>query len=136
MRRRFTPFKTPARKGLTLIDEDSPNACEEKRKKLCRIVILLTFASHKGRRDIQCTKNFLSRVVDVCSEQDYDKLRRLIQHVVDLLDAIFSLGTANLGVLTHFIASACGSYDDFKRKTILLLRLNMVLFILWQVVKS
>ena len=48
----LTPVKSPAMKGLKLIDEDSPRVREENRKKFHILVMLLMCVLQKGKRDI------------------------------------------------------------------------------------
>ena len=84
----FTPVTLPARKYLTDIDANAPKLEETKRKNFHSIVMMLMCMSHRGRRALQFGISFLLGRLNVSTEQDYEKLRRIIRCVLDSIDQL------------------------------------------------
>ena len=76
--------------------------------------MLLTHAAIRGRRDIQPIISFLSQRVNVWTEEDYNKLKRLIQYILGMIDLMTWIGATYLFVMIHFIDVVCATYNDFR----------------------
>ena len=50
----------------------------------------------------------------MCTEEDCDKLRRLIHYVTGTMDLMACIGATDLLVLMHFIDAAYAIYNDFR----------------------
>ena len=76
---------SPAANHIFEINENSPKLSEERREKLHSIVAKLLFVSTRGRPDIHLPISFLTSRVTKADEDDWKKLRRLLQYVKILL---------------------------------------------------
>ena len=86
---------------------------EEKRARFYSIVMLLMYIAIRGRKDIQPTISFLSQRVNVCTDEDYHKLRRLMRYIAGIMDMMSYIGATDLFVMVHFVDTAYAMHNDF-----------------------
>ena len=111
-----------ARNHLKNINPKSPPADEDRRKKFHSIVMLIIHVSQIGRRDLQPTVSFLYQRAGVSTEEDCEKLRRLIRHVEEKIDDFLHLGASDLCVMINFIDAARGRMMISRAAWVLLQR--------------
>ena len=111
------PVTILARNKLRIINRSSPILDNEKRKNFCSIVILLMYIAYRERKDIRPTVSFLSTRVSSPTEEDNEKLRRLIRYIVGSIDKLLYLGASNLSVLLNFIDVVYGVSNNMKSYT-------------------
>ena len=66
---------------------------------------------------MQLTILFLSQRVNAHTEEDYNKLKRLIRYVVGTMDLIACIGAIDLLVLMYFFDAAYAMCNDFWSHT-------------------
>ena len=55
--------------------------------------------------------------MNACTEEDYDKLKRLIRYIVGTIGVMAHIGATNLLVLMHFVDAAYAVHDDYRSQT-------------------
>ena len=113
----LTPSMSPSKNGLLRADPGSPKAKETKRKLSRSIVMLLMHVSSWERRDNYFATMLLSGREKCVKEHDCQKLRRVIRHILDLIDELLFSGAVDMGILTNFIDASCGAHHYFKIHT-------------------
>ena len=73
--------------------------------------------SYRGRRDTQLATSFFPGRVNFPTEQECEKLRRVIRHIIDSMDEPLFLGATNMDILVNFIDASYGVHNDFKNHT-------------------
>jgi hypothetical protein len=73
---------TPAKKDLFKIDEKSPKLDKNKADHFHRIMAKLLYVSKRGCIDIQLAIAFLCTRVLCCTNQDWDKLKLVMQFLI------------------------------------------------------
>ena len=111
------PVNTLARNNLRKIDDGSSKVSEQRQAKFHSIVMLLMHVAIRGRRDIQPTISFLSQRVNACTEEDCDKLKRLIRYIAGTMGIMAHIGATDLSVLMHFADAAYAVHDDYCSHT-------------------
>ena len=69
--------------------------------------MLLMHAAIQGRKDIQPAISFLSQRANACTDEDCDKLRRLMRHIAGTMGMMTRIGATDLRVMIHFADAAC-----------------------------
>jgi hypothetical protein len=108
---------TPAKRDLFEIDENSPVLTTEKRETFHRVVAKLLYVSKRGRLDIQLTTAFLCTRVSFSTDQDWEKLRRLLMYLRGTLDEFLTLGADDLTIMKTWVDASYGVHKDFKSHT-------------------
>ena len=103
------PVNTPARNNLRKIDDESPKVSEERRARFHSIVMLLICVAIRGRRDMQPAISFLSQRVNACTEEDWDKLKRLIYYIVGTMNLMSCIGAMDFRVDVFCGCGLCGA---------------------------
>ena len=107
----------PCNGNLFKVKEDSP-LLEAKRADLFhRLVARLLFASKRARPDIQVTVAFLCTRVKAPTEEDYQKLGRLIGYVKETIDLPLILGSDGSETLTWNVDASFATHRDAKSHT-------------------
>ena len=108
---------TPANLGLTLIDETSPELDPHKQDKFHSIVSKLLWVMKRGRPDIETTIAFLCTRVAVSTEQDWKKLRRLLQFLNQTIDDVRVIAADDLSALFTWIDAAYAVHPNMRSHT-------------------
>ena len=61
--------------------------------------------------------SFLSQRVNLCAEEDHEKLRRLIRCAISSIDELAHIGTTDLSEVTHYVDAAHGVHIDSRSHT-------------------
>ena len=113
-----TVAKSPARKHtFDHIDENSPALDPERKDKFHSITAKLLHVAIRGRGDILPTVGFLCSRVSKCTEQDWNKLRRLLQFLKGDIDKLLILGADDLHKIWTWVDVAYAAHPDMKSHT-------------------
>ena len=77
---------SPANKGLMIVDQGSNTLDENRKLKLHHITAKLLHICKRLRLDLQMAVRFLCTQVQNSTEQDWLKLRRVLQYIQGTLD--------------------------------------------------
>ena len=72
---------------------------------------------HQGNRDLQFGIILLSGRLNVATEQDYEKLHRIIRHILGSIDELIFLHAIDMDMLLDFIDTSYGAHQEFKSYT-------------------
>jgi hypothetical protein len=109
--------RTPAASHLFDIDVGSPTLLEERRKLLHSITAKLLFVAKRARPDIQVPISFLSSRVTVADEDDWKKLKRLLQYLHSTLSLPLTISIDNMSVIKTWVDAAYGVHNDMRSQT-------------------
>ena len=87
---------TPARKDLFAAENSSPRLDEERAQILHSLTMKLMYVCQRSRPDIITTIAFLCTRVTKSTEQDWDKLKRLLEYLWSTVNDVLTLGAENL----------------------------------------
>ena len=108
---------TPARKNIFEVAADSPLLENGKAEVYHKVVAKLLYVSHRGRPDIQLAVAFMCTRVSCSTDQDWFKLKRLLQYLNRTLDDVLTLGADSLTKLVTWVDAAYGVHKDMKSHT-------------------
>jgi len=108
---------TPANSHLFSIREDSPVLDEERAENFHSVVALLLFISKRCRLDIQTAVAFLTTRVSKPNEDDWKKLRRVLQYLRGTIDLRLTLGADNILKAKTWVDVSYGVHNDCKSHT-------------------
>ena len=108
---------TPAKRNLFELDEASPLLSKESAELFHRVVAKLLYLSKRGRTDIQLAIAFLTTRVSRSTEQDFSKLRRVLQYLNGTKDLFLTLGADSLCRLKTWVDAAYAVHADLKSHT-------------------
>ena len=110
---------TPARNDLFEISEgeDNKRLNEDKSDRFHHIVSKLLYVSKRARLDIDLTIAFLCTRVSKSTEQDWNKLRRLLQYLKGTLDMPRILGANGLELLQTWVDASYAIHQDMRGHT-------------------
>jgi hypothetical protein len=108
---------TPAKKDLFEIDWESPSLDKDGSELFHSIVAKLLYISKRGRIDIQLAIAFLCTRVSCSTNQDWDKLKRVLQFLNRTLDDCMIIGADCLTVLKTWVDASYGVHPDMRSHT-------------------
>ena len=108
---------TPANKSLMIVNEESMRLEENKKEKFHHIVQKLLHICKRTRLDLQVAVGFLCTRVRQPTNQDWLKLRRVLQYIngTKNLKRIVSIG--NFGRIDIFIDASHGIHQNYRGQT-------------------
>ena len=109
--------KYPSNDKLFHVDEDSPLLDAKKADLFHRLVARILYASHRARPDVAVTTAFLCSRVKSPTEEDYNKLGRLIGYLRDTINLPLVLGGDGRDTLTWNIDASYAVHPDCKSHT-------------------
>lgn len=109
--------KTPAKGNLFEIDKLSKKLDEKRAEIFHHIVAKLLFVSKRSRIDIALTIAFLFTRVDKSTEDDWLKLKRLLEYMKLTIDMVRIVMTDNLNILRSFVDASYAIHMDMKNHT-------------------
>jgi hypothetical protein len=107
--------RTPAAEHLFHVDEACPKLEEPRRKILHRITAKLLFVANRARPDVQLPISFLSSRVTCADEDDWKKLKRMLQYLNGTIDMSLTLSIDNISVIKTWVDAAYGVHNDNMR---------------------
>jgi hypothetical protein len=108
---------SPAKKSLFEIDKESPLLTKVMSDRFHSVVAKLLYISKRGRPDILLAVAFLCTRVSRCTDEDWLKLKRVLQFLNNTLDDFLFLGADCLNILKTWVDAAYGVHDDMKSHT-------------------
>jgi hypothetical protein len=108
---------TPATSWLFDTREDVESLDEDRADIFHSIVALLLFTSRRCRLDIQTAIAFLCTRVAHPDEDDWKKLRRLLQYLRGTLDMALYIGADSIESMQSWVDVSYATHDDCKSHT-------------------
>jgi hypothetical protein len=111
------PVNTPASQYLFHVDKKCVKINEKDRKNLHSIVAKLLFVAKRARPDTQVPIVFLTSRVTKANEDDWKKLKRLLEYLQGSLDMPLTLSIDNMSVLKTWVDAAYALHMDMRSHT-------------------
>jgi hypothetical protein len=109
--------RTPATVDLFSVNDESKELEKEKKEKFHSVVAKLLYMAKRARPDILTAVAFLTTRVQLATEQDWNKLERIIQYLNGTKDLALYLN-ANDGIIVNsFIDASFACHPDGKSHT-------------------
>ena len=108
---------SPAANHIFEVNEDSPKLSEEKREKLHSIVAKLLFVSTRGRPDIHLPISFLTSRVTKADDDDWKKLKRLLQYIKGTMDLRLTLSAEKMNIVKWWVDAAYAVRQGCRSQT-------------------
>ena len=108
---------TPATGSLFTVNPDAKPLERKDADMFRRIVCKLLYVGLRGRADILTALSYLSTRITCPSEDDYTKLRRLLEYLSGTLDMGLTLGADNLGSLYTWVDASYATHGDMRSHT-------------------
>ena len=109
---------TPAASHLFEVNDNNPQPLNEERAMFFHhYVAKALFLCKRARPDIQTSVTFLSTRVKGPDEDDYKKLKRLMEHLRKTQDIELTLEADNLRVIKWWIDGSCAAHKDMRSHT-------------------
>jgi hypothetical protein len=107
----------PARKDLFLIEEASSLLNIERSDIFHSLTMKLMYICQRGRVDVQTAVAFLSTRVSKSTEQDWSKLRRVVEFLNGTINDVMILGADSLDKLDTFVDVSFAVHHDMRSHT-------------------
>ena len=108
---------TPATSYLFGVRESSSQLSEEKADNFHSMVAMLLFISRRCRLDIQTAVGFLTTRVSGPDQDDWNKLKRVLQYLRGTIDLVLTLGADDLLSMFAWVDVSYGVHNDCKSHT-------------------
>jgi hypothetical protein len=108
---------SPAALHLFDVDEDCKKLEEKKREIFHHIVAKLLFVSKRGRPDIQVANAFLGTRTTKADEDDWKKLKRLLQYLYSTKDLKLTLSATSTLIIKWWVDASYAVHFDMKSHT-------------------
>lgn len=108
---------TPARSNLFTVDPKSPSLVGPKADKFRSLVMKVMYVAQRCRTDLLTTLAFLCTRVDKATNQDWEKLRRLITYMNGSKNDTLTLGVESSKDLLSFTDASFAVHEDMKSHT-------------------
>jgi hypothetical protein len=108
---------TPAKKNLFELSEDSGALTDGDRDIFHSVVAKLLYVSKRGRLDIQLPIAFLCTRVSCSTEQDWSKLKRVLEYLRGSLDEFLTLGADDICKMKTWVDASYAVHEDMKSHT-------------------
>ena len=108
---------SPARRDLFLIEEASSLLSRERSDIFHSLAMKLMYICQRGRVDVQTAVAFLSTRVSKSTEQDWSKLRRVVEFLNGTTDDVMILGADSLDKMDTFVDVSFAVHHDMRNHT-------------------
>jgi hypothetical protein len=108
---------TPAQKHLFDIDESSPLLSTKEAEAFHSVVAKLLYVAIRAQPDILLAVSFLCTRVSKSTQQDQQKLLRLLQDIRGTLDLTLTIGADDLGKIRTWVDASYTVHPDMKSHT-------------------
>jgi hypothetical protein len=108
---------TPAKKNLFDVDETAEPLTRKKRENFHSVVAKLLYVSKRSRLDIQLAVAFLCTRVSCSTEQDWQKLKQVLEYLRGTLDEYLTLGADDIGMMKTWVDASYAVHMDMKSHT-------------------
>jgi hypothetical protein len=108
---------TPAANHLFDVDDDSPSVDEKRAQFYHTYVAKTLFLCKRARPDLQTAIAFLSTRIQSCNEDDYKKLKRMLQFLRATKDDYLTLSAESLHNVRWWVDASYAVHPDMKSHT-------------------
>ena len=108
---------TPANKKLFDVDDSSPKLDKDRKEIFHHCVAKLLYVSKRCRLDVQLPISFLCSRVTKSTEEDWCKLRRVLQYLNSTLDRRLLIGADDICLMSIFVDASYAIHEDMKSHT-------------------
>ena len=108
---------TPAKGDLFQVDENSEQLNEEKSIKFHHIVSKLLYVSKRARIDIDLSISFLCTRVSKSTNEDWEKLRRVLQYLQHTIEMPRIIGADGMKYMLTYVDASYAIHQDMKGHT-------------------
>ena len=108
---------SPARPNLHTIDDTSPLLSDERSDLFHSLVMKLMWISQRCRLEISTAIAFLCTRVSAPTEQDWRKLKRVLEFLNWTIDDVLTLGAESLDELLNFVDVSFAVHSDMRNHT-------------------
>ncbi len=108
---------TPVRKDLFDTNEESGELTSAASKIFHSVTAKLLYVSKRGRQDAQLAIAFLSTRVACSTEQDWSKLKRVLEHLNGSLDEYLRLGADDIRKMKTWVDASHAVHKDMRSHT-------------------
>jgi hypothetical protein len=108
---------TPATKDLFALSAASPFLPKNQQEVFHSVVAKLLYVSIRARMDLLLATSFLASRVSKSTQQDLDKLQRLLKYVYGSIDDTLVLGSDDLGRFRVWVDASYAVHPDFRSHT-------------------
>ena len=108
---------SPARPDLHTIDDTSPLLANDRAELFHSLVMKLMWISQRCRLDISTAIAFLCTRVSAPTEQDWRKLKRVLEFSNGTVDDVLTLGAESLDELLNFVDVSFAVHSDMRSHT-------------------
>jgi hypothetical protein len=108
---------TPAANHLFAVNEDAPKVDEKRAQFFHTYVAKTLFLCKRARPNLQTAVSFLCKRVKDCDEDDWKKLKRMLQFIRGTKDDYFTLSATSLHNVRWWVDAACAVHRDMKSHT-------------------
>ena len=112
-----SPVRTPAAAHLFEVDETCPKLGETRCKLLHSLTAKMLFVTNRARPDVQVPISFLSSRVTCVDEDDWKKLKRMLQYLQGTVDMPLTLSIDNLSIIKTWVDAGYGVHRDMRSQT-------------------
>jgi len=108
---------TPAGARIFDSNPDGTPLSETKRKTLHSIVAKLLFVAMRARPDVQVPIAYLSSRVTKADEDDWKKLKRMLQYINGTIDMVMTLSIDDMSIIKTWIDASYAVHADMRSHT-------------------
>ena len=108
---------SPAKNGLFVVSEDAKELEEKEAEYFHHIVAKLLYVSKRARLDIDLAISFLCTRVSKSTDEDWEKLRRLLLYLENTISMPRILGAERLDTVRTWVDASYGTHQDMKGHT-------------------
>jgi hypothetical protein len=108
---------TPAAKDLFSVSAASPFLTKRQQEVFHSVVAKLLYVSIRARMDLLLTTSFLATRVSKSTQQDLDKLQRLLEYIYGSIDDVLVLGSDDIGRFRVWVDASYAVHPDFRSHT-------------------
>ena len=109
--------RTPASNELFLVDETSELLPKDLKEKFHSVVALLLYLAKRARPDILTAISFLTTRVMNPTQQDWNKLLRIVKYLKGTIDLTLHLSASKDLTINSFIDASFATHPDMKSHT-------------------
>jgi hypothetical protein len=110
-------YSTPANKDLFTISASSPFLHQSEQEVFHSVVAKLLYVSIRARMDLLLATSFLATRVSKSTQQDLDKLQRLLEYIFGSLNDTLTLGADSLTQFRTWVDASYAIHPDCRSHT-------------------
>ena len=108
---------TPANRNLFIVNEALPSLETRKAEIFHHVVAKLLYVAKRARIDLQLAIAFLCTRVTKSTQEDWEKLRRLLKYVHKTIDLPRIIGVKDFSVLQTWVDASYATHPDMRSHT-------------------